>query len=90
MVLGASNAQASPQRRWQVIGLRFPWVSPAMGRSRSSAGRSGAAVARSDIRILRYVVDEAPRRWWIPVTGSARERVRRVNANAQPGTVSVT
>ena len=86
MVFGASNAQASPQRRWQVIGLRFPCVSPAMGRSRSSAGRSGAAVAGSGIGILRDVVDEAPRTFVDPgEPESVREHVREVNETAQPG-----
>jgi hypothetical protein len=33
VVFGAVNAQASPQRRWQVTGLRLPWVWPAMGSS---------------------------------------------------------
>jgi hypothetical protein len=33
-VLGTGREQASPQRRWQVTGLRVPWVSPAMGRRR--------------------------------------------------------
>ena len=41
LVLGTGWAHASPQRRWQVTGLRRPWVRPAHGQQGTSFGRDG-------------------------------------------------